>query len=283
MPSLTDLFPEILEEIVLKLKLVEDVINLGSSCTHLARIVGHERIWKVILSKNELVEGGRVREDRVRVITTFLSSLVNSNSLLSLLHRMIYERYPSTVQGWEEAITVRFPSSPHLHLLSSLGLELLALTDREDARHMLHKVRVSEISPSLLLSLTSLKREQMTELVVGDVCCTTEEEGKAMVHHLDGDLAGPDWRGGRADMGNSTAQSPLLKSTAMAPVGRGWAGSWRRWAGWGESGLGGRLVGRGRREDLMAVWENTEVSWSLDGEKIWRRPGGNRGDAIQLQ
>ena len=119
---------------MLKLESVEDVISLGSSWTHLARTIGQKRIWKVIFSKTELVEGGRVREDRVRVITTFLSSLANSDSLFCLLHRMIYKHYPSTVQGWEEASTVKYTDT---------GLELLALTDREDARHMLHKVRVS--------------------------------------------------------------------------------------------------------------------------------------------
>ena len=133
MPSLADLFPEILEEVVLKLESVEDVISLGSSWTHLARTIGQKRIRKVIFSKTELVEGGRVREDRVRVITTFLSSLANNDSLFCLLHRMIYKHYPSTVQGWEEASTVN---------CTDTGLELLALTDREDARHMLHKVRV---------------------------------------------------------------------------------------------------------------------------------------------
>ena len=44
MPSLTDLFPEILEEIVVKLESVEDMISLGSSCTDLARIVGQELV-----------------------------------------------------------------------------------------------------------------------------------------------------------------------------------------------------------------------------------------------
>ena len=44
MPSLMDLFPDILEEVVLKVKSVEDVISLGSSCTDFARIVGQELV-----------------------------------------------------------------------------------------------------------------------------------------------------------------------------------------------------------------------------------------------
>ena len=57
MPDLLDLCLEILEEIVTKLESVEDVISLGSSYTHLARIVGQERIWRVMIPKTELVEG----------------------------------------------------------------------------------------------------------------------------------------------------------------------------------------------------------------------------------
>ena len=109
MPSLTDPFPEVLEEVVLKLESVEDVISLGSSCTDLARIVGQERIWRDILAKTQLVEDGEdededgsVMEDRVRTITTFLSSLENSDDIFSLIHQTIYERYPATHQEEEE-------------------------------------------------------------------------------------------------------------------------------------------------------------------------------------
>ena len=90
MPSLMDLFPEILEEVVLKLESVKDVISLGSSSTDLARIVGQERLWRVILAKTELVEDEDiVKEDRVRTITTFLSSLAHSTAIFSLLHQTI--------------------------------------------------------------------------------------------------------------------------------------------------------------------------------------------------
>ena len=133
------------------------------------------------------MKDGRVREDRVRIITTFLSSLPNSHAIFSLLHLMIYERFPASGQGKEEemeveeqgeeeeeqeenkeedSITVSFSTSSQLHSVSSLGLELLALTSREDARHMLHKVKVGWVSSFLLLSLASLKGEQITELEV---------------------------------------------------------------------------------------------------------------------
>ena len=122
MPSLTDPFPEVLEEVVLKLELVEDVISLGSSCTDLALL------WREILAKTQLVEDGEdededgsVMEDIVRTITTFLCSLENSNDMFSLIHQTIYERYPATHQEEEEDnMTVSCPSSPHLYSLSTL-------------------------------------------------------------------------------------------------------------------------------------------------------------------
>ena len=94
MLSLLDLCPEILEEVVLKLESVEDVISLGSSSPYLARTVCQESIWRIFLAKTELVDSGRVMEDIVRKIVTFLSSLKDSSDILSLIHQKIYERYP---------------------------------------------------------------------------------------------------------------------------------------------------------------------------------------------
>ena len=62
--------------------------------------------------------------------------------------------------------------------MSGLGLQLLALIGRENARHSLHKIQVHRISPSLLLALASLQRTDISELVAVDVSCSTEEEGR---------------------------------------------------------------------------------------------------------
>ena len=240
MPSLTDLFPEILEEVMLKLA-VDDMISLGSTCTKLARIVGKERLWRVILSKTELVRNGRVWEDRVWTITTFLSSLPNSDSIFPVLYQIIYERYPGIPQGYYEDITVSFPSSTQVHSVSSLGLELLAFIGRRTAKHLLHKVMVAEISPSLLLPLASLEREQMTELVVGDVSCTTEEEGRALVSLME----------------RCTTWTVALVDLSGEVGGQTWEGLVREVAEVGRLGrvrAGREVVGRGRREDLLAVW-----------------------------
>ena len=203
MPSLLDLCPELLEEIVTKLESVEDVISLGSSCTDLARIVGQERIWRVLIAKTELVEGAdpaageksraeqraeqgsRDMGGRVRRITTFLGLVSKNKVIFSLLHQKIYSHYPATDPGYmHENIIVSFPPSSQLHAVSGLGLHLLALTGKQAGRHLLHEVSAFEISSSLLLSLASLEMEKTIEMWVIEIYCTTEEEGLAMVSLL---------------------------------------------------------------------------------------------------
>ena len=102
---------------------------------------------------------GKVLEDRVRSMTTLLGTLEDSEAIIVLLHQMIYECYPGRGQGKEEdRVTVSFPSSPQLHTVSGLWLELLALTGREEASHSLHKIRMYMISPSVLLAMASLQK-----------------------------------------------------------------------------------------------------------------------------
>ena len=64
--------------------------------------------------------------------------------------------------------------------MSSLALELLAPT----GLLAVHRVRARTISTSLLLSLASLQVGQVTELDTDYVCCTTEEDGRALVSLL---------------------------------------------------------------------------------------------------
>ena len=109
-------------------------------------------------------------------MATFLGTLKDSEAILFLLYQMIYERYPGRGQGKEEdRVTVSFPSSPQLHTVSGLGLELLALTGRKEVSHSLHKIQMYTISPSVLLAMASLQRTKMLELVAGHVSCSTEE------------------------------------------------------------------------------------------------------------
>ena len=262
MTSLMDLFPEVLEEVVLKLEAVEDVISLASSSASLARIVSQERIWRVILPKTELVgKDGRVLEDRVKRITSFLSSIADREAIFSLLHQTIYDRFSATDHGWkEDSITVSSPSSPQLHCVSGLGLELLVLASREVAwHHTVHMVRMWRIPPSLLLSLASLEREQVVELVVGNIACTTAEEGRALVTLLD----------------KCKLWSILWLDLAGEAGGQKWEELVR-------AGARGRaryvdfereVLRRGRREELRAVWELTEEAWLVEGERIWKSDG----------
>ena len=205
---------------------------------------------------------------RFRTLTTFLCSLKNSDAIFSMLHQKIYERYPAADRRCG-SITV----SPclQLHSLSSLGLQLLALAGREEARLMLHKVK-TQISPpfssSLLLSLASLEKEQMTELEEQyDIYFNTEEEGVALVSllercaawrvgelHLVGEVGGQTWQREAEQGGGQAWQARLLEVRTRREV-----------------------VGRGRREDLRAVWGSTEVAWVVDGEWIRKRDGEEEG------
>ena len=267
MPSLMDLFPEILEEVAMKLESVEDVISLGSSCTDLARIVGQERIWRVLLARTELVvEEDLIMEDRVKTITSFLSSFADSDAIFFLLHQTVYNRYPATGQGWQkDSITVSSPSSPQLHSVSGLGLQLLALTDREEARHTVHEVKIGgDISPSLMLSLASLQRDQITALVVeGGVKCTTEEEGSALVSLLE---CSTTWKVWRLDLSGEVGELT-------------WEGLGREVArvNLGLVSANREVVRRGRREDLRAVWQPTGLGWGTEVEMIWTGDGEEEG------
>ena len=130
MSSLMDLSPEMLEQILLTVDSVEDVISLGSSSLTFARILAQERIWRIVLSKTEMVEDGIVMKNRMRTISAFLTSLPDSGPLFSLLHLTICQRFPGTnlcptsCTCKEETITVSFPGESELHKVSGLGMEL---------------------------------------------------------------------------------------------------------------------------------------------------------------
>ena len=89
---------------------------------------------------------GKIREDKVKTMTTFLDALENSEAIFDLLHKMIYERYPGQGQREEEdRVKVSAPASPQLHTVSGRGLEMLALTERKEASHSLHEIPMCTI------------------------------------------------------------------------------------------------------------------------------------------
>ena len=105
--------------------------------------------------------------------------------MLSLLHASIYSGFPRAGQGEEEeSLRLSCPSQPQPQDVSGLGLQLLALTDRGQARHRVHTVKVRDIHSPLLLalaSMASLQEERVEELeVTGAIHCLTGEEGKAL-------------------------------------------------------------------------------------------------------
>ena len=275
MPSLMDLSLEIQEMVVLQLESVEDVVSLGSSCSSLTRLVGQTRLWRVLLARTELVEGdepraipgkccirtsGKIMTERVQTITTFLNSLANRDAIFSVLHWQIFERYPATygksdckkgcvaVDMGMDCTSVTFPSCPQLHTVSAYGLELLALTGLLQGAKI-HKIKLGDISPSLVIALASLEGEKISELEVGvgGVNCFTEEEGLTLASLLErcstwrvnslslyGEVGGQTWeRLGRALQSGHHSECFLVIRTDS------------------------ELVMRGRREDLLACWQNS--------------------------
>ena len=256
-----------LEQILLNVESVEDVISLGSSSPTFARILSQERIWRIILAKTEMVEDGLVMKNRMRTISAFLTSLPDSASLFSLLHQTISQRYPGTAtcpascQCKEETITVTFPGDSQLHEVSGLGMELLALTDRQGARHTVHKVRLGRIltgEKGILPVLT--QQEEISDLVVGNIVCCTEEEGMMIGCLLEKCSS---WRVHTLRMWDE----PHHHHQEGAEVGVGG----QTWERLGRAAARGavrhvstnrKVVRRGRREDLRAVWGITKVQWN---------------------
>ena len=104
---------------------------------------------------------GKVREDKVRTMTTFLDALKNSEAIFGLLHKMIYERYPGQGQGGEEdRVIVSAPTFPQLYTVAGRGLEMLALTRRKEASHFIHEIRMNTISPSVLTAMAPYKEQK---------------------------------------------------------------------------------------------------------------------------
>ena len=185
MSSLMNLSSEMLEQILVKFEDVEDVVSLGSTCVRLKGIISSLRIWKIILVKTELVQHGQVMEDRMRTITSFLSSLPDSEAIFSLLCETIYERYPGivsnrvTIDSVIDRVTVLFPSDPQHHSMSVLGLQLLVLADRQTASQTVLRVELNGGRPNQVLALASLQKK-IGELRMVHYICGTEEEGMVL-------------------------------------------------------------------------------------------------------
>ena len=259
MSSLMDLSSEMLESILVQLDDVEDVISLGSTCLRLSRILSNLRIWRIILAKTELVRQGRVLEDRMRRLATFLSSLPESEEIFSFLCNTIYERYPGTPM---DRIKVSFPGDPQHHPVSLHGLQLLILADRETVGHTIHKVYLA--LPNQLHSLASLQKG-IGELEMGVAFCYTEEEGKVLCSVLERCTA---WRLRwlilKKEVGGETWRR-LGRQVARGRIGYFQTGR--------------EVMRRGRREDLRALWGKGEENWQvggMDGQVI-QRSGGEEG------
>lgn len=256
MPVLLDLSLEILEMITMQLD-VDQVLSLGFSCNILARVVGQERVWRLLLARTELEEGwyeglggcrgqGQVMEARVRRIYSFMTSLDNGDTILAMVHQHILEHYPPVYRGpsndWGDCIMVSFPPSPQLHSICGIGVQLLALTG---ASYVVQSLRVGDISPSLLPAL----RGDGIVLELWGHYCDTEKEGMELVSLL------------------RRCSSWLIKELELRKEvgGQTWAGLAREVARGSleDLMLPRELLSRARREDLQALWEKTEWGWSV--------------------
>ena len=305
MASLLNLSLEIQEKILLHVESVEDVISLGSSSLSFARILGQERTWRIVLAKTDMVEDGLAMENRMRTISAFLTSLPDSAPLFSLLHQTICERYPALCPASctckEEAITVSFPGESELHEVSGLGMELLALTCPHGHRHRVHKARLGRIltwEKGVLPVLA--QQEVIPHLVVANIVCCSEEEGVMVggllekssnwrVHKLSLWECGRvgKWQCGNVRHTLGLWDEPHHHHHEAAEGGVGG----RTWERLGRAAARGRVrqvstcrrvVRRGRREDLGALWGITRVQWNRRGrrrERPWivRREGKKNG------
>ena len=79
------------------------------------------RKWQGIVWHDQKCPG-KIMEDKIRTMTTFLDALENIEAIFGLLHKMIYERYPGQGHGkGKDRVIVSAPSSPQLHTVSELG------------------------------------------------------------------------------------------------------------------------------------------------------------------
>ena len=189
-------------------------------------------------------------EARVRRIYSFLASLDNCDTILSMVHQHILEHYPHVYRAL----------FPQLHSICGIGVELLALTG---ARYVVQSLRLGLISPSLLPAL----RGDRIVLELWLHYCDTEEEGMELVSLL------------------KRCSSWLMKELelGMEVGGQTWAGLAREVARGSleDLHLPREVLARARREDLQAIWEKTEDSWSVDRE--WAGKDPEEGGWIKIE
>ena len=135
MIGLLDLPIEIIEQIFHQQENVEDMISLGSSCSWIHQILSKQNVWRNLLTKAKITErihtqgkqgnGHKVNPPVVQMLMLFLKTVDYPEVLLGLLHEhicLLYHDFPGS------SVTVGCSLNASPHTVSSLGLELLALT-----------------------------------------------------------------------------------------------------------------------------------------------------------
>ena len=264
MVVLLDLSTEILEQIFFQQYHVEDMVSLGTTCFRLHQVLSKPNIWRDLLTKAQLVtvdnskglikKSYKVNLPIMQMLMSFLKTIDDPWDVQFLLHDQICMLYPG-LPGSSVSVSCLLPIG--FHTVSSLGLQLLALTGEEG--HRIDTVHLEKGGPIIgTLSSLAFLAGQIAPVedleITGTVCCTTEEEGQALVSLL---KRCSSWRLGELDLEDG--------------VGR------EAWQGLGKAASCGRLeevrarrevVESGRREDLRKVWEKTVGSWLMEGRQV---------------
>ena len=265
MVGLLDLPAEIMEQIFHQQEDVGDMISLGSSCSWPHQILSKQKVWRNLLSKAKMTKrihtegkqgyGYKVNPPVVQMLMLFLKTVDYPEVLLGLLHKHICLLYPA-FPGSSVTVGCSLHSSPHT--VSSLGLELLALTGGQSLTiATVHLDKTGTDIIKTLSTLVSMQEAAVTEMnVTGTILCTSEEEGLTLASLL---VMCSSWR--------------LGELVLEGAVGR------EAWEGLGRASSTGRLelarverqvLKRGEWVDVRMVLKKTTWNWAVEGrEQEW--------------
>ena len=247
MPSLMKLPNEVLEKIFFFFNNVEDLISLGSTCQRLAKLAGQGRVWRVMLAKTQLVDvGQRILVDRVRTMFTFMDTLASHQ--IEQISELTVEEITCTTeeQGWTLVSFLERCSAwsvGKLHLNGYVGVQTWGRLARE-------------VAPPC--------RGRLMKLYVGNISCSTEEEGLSIVSLLE---RCKDWVVQRlqltGDVGENTWGRLAMEVIQLTPARM--PGYAVRKGHLNNLDAAWEVVCRGRRVDMSEVYKHTVQGWTVIG------------------
>ena len=207
MYSMQEMPTELVEEIFLRLGDWRDLTCPACTCQASCRLLLRPVTWRKLLDRTRVVhQGVGFNEERATIqvghIMTFLNTHgVGHEDLLEILHETICHEQQNWKRLWwdghqafeaHEDPNIVIVSSPGhdetmgRHPITGQGLKLLALTEREGARHTIHQINLMDnpTNSSLLLSLELIASEQEEQILEmfssGQISCYDREDGQAL-------------------------------------------------------------------------------------------------------